>query len=185
MWTLNVFSRLILGQARLHLLSGIKCFSLLMIKQKCRLLLVTSMLLGTSLLITRPLSCRTALSCGSARFTASVLQPHSHLVTKCDGALAIPGGFPWKVTQEGKLSAPEAGGEGSRSGRASFSSPADEPILELLFFFSSLKYAGCVVSLWAAWRFGYTAGRARQVSHPALRSQNAIIQIGTGWTWKS
>ena len=83
------------------------------------------------------------------------------------------------------MSAPEArtvqaGGEGSHSGREFFSSPADEPLLELLFSFSSLKYVGCVVSLWARRRFGYTAGRARQVSHPALRSQNVIIQIGTG-----
>lgn len=36
--------------------------------------------------------------------------------------------------------------EGSRSRRKSFSL-ADEPLLELLFSFSVLKYVGCVVSL--------------------------------------
>lgn len=54
---------------------------------------------------------------------------------------------------EEKMPASEArtvsvGGEGSRSRRKSFSL-ADEPLLELLFSFSFLKYVGCVVSLWA------------------------------------
>lgn len=102
-WTFSVFSCLILGQASLHLLWGMKCFSLLMIKLKFRLLLVTSMSLGPSLLITRPVNHWNVLRVvdlrGSRHLCITELQVQSYLGTKCDGALTVPGRFLWKVTR--------------------------------------------------------------------------------------